>query len=29
MKKYTKLECKPGAMNPLDKYIIYKEDNVY
>jgi MFS family permease len=24
-----KLECKPGAMNPLDKYIIYKEDNVY
>lgn len=24
-----KLECKPGTMNPLDKYIIYKEDNVY
>lgn len=24
-----KLECKPGTMNPLDKYIIYKEDNGY
>ena len=24
-----KLECKPGTMEPLDKYIIYKENNVY